>query len=94
LVSKSNDEVTIKRGVKTQLYLNIQFNKSGFRSIECNPTTYFSKQVGDNVCFNLEKDTSAWYFINNLIGLFVLVILTLIVTVLFVTWLMPDSWIN
>ena len=78
VVSKSSDEVAIKHGTRTELYLNIQFSKSGFRSIECNPTTYFSKQIGQNVCFNLDEDVSTWYEINNFIGLIVLLILGII----------------
>ena len=31
--SKSQDEIAIKYGTKTQLYLNIKFEKSGFRSM-------------------------------------------------------------
>ena len=32
IISKSNDEVAIKHGSRTQLFLNIQFNKKGFES--------------------------------------------------------------
>lgn len=69
VVSKSADEVAIKRGVNTRLYLNVQFNKSGFRSVSCNPTTYFSKKVGDNVCFELERDFGTWHRLSIVIGL-------------------------
>ncbi len=92
VISKSSDEVTIKHGVRTELYLNIQFNKSGFRSIGCTPTTYFSKKVGENVCFYLNKDVSIWYSINNLIGLVVLIILGVNIVGLFVSYLIPESW--
>lgn len=87
VVSKSNDEVTIKHGTRTELYLNIQFNKSGFRSIECDPTTYFSKKVGDSVCFDLDQKTSFWYKTNNVIGIMVLVISGVIALALFIGYL-------
>ena len=56
VISRLSDEINIKHGTKTELYLNVQFDKSGFRSIECTPTTYFSKKKGDDVCFKLKKD--------------------------------------
>lgn len=92
IISKSNDEVTIKRGIRTELYLNIEFEKSGFRSIKCNPTTYFSKQIGQTVCFNLNKDVSKWYVINNFVGYTVLSILCIIALSLFICFLIPDSF--
>ena len=54
--SRSADEVTIKHGTRTELYLNIDFDKSGFKSIEVNPTTYFRHTKGDRVCFTLSND--------------------------------------
>ena len=73
--SKSYDEVAIKHGSRTQLYLNIQFEKSGFRSIECEPTTYFSKNVGDYVCFELEDKSADSYRVYYVIGLVFLFII-------------------
>ena len=70
VVSRSNDEVAIKHGTQTNLYLNVQFENSGFRSIECSPTTYFSKKVGDKVCFKLDKPVSEWYHINHMIDMY------------------------
>lgn len=68
IISKSNDEVAIKHGVKTELYLNIQFDNNGFRSIECNPTTYFNHNKGERVCFDLEKETSSIHKLNFMFG--------------------------
>lgn len=53
--SKSGEEIAIKHGVKTILLLNIDFNKTGFKSIEVDYTTYFKYLKGQNICFNLEK---------------------------------------
>jgi hypothetical protein len=58
IISKSADEVIIKYGTKTELYLNIQFEKSGFKSIEVDPTLYFQKSKNDYVCFNLSDRQS------------------------------------
>jgi hypothetical protein len=87
VVSKSNDEVPIKHGSKTELYLNIQFDKSGFRSIECEPTTYFKYQKDERVCFNLRQKTSVSHIIYTLIGWVVMFIGGLIWLVLFVMYL-------
>lgn len=93
IVSKATDEIAIKNGSKTELYLNVQFEKSGFKSIDCEPTTYFKYKKGDNVCFNIEKDMGKWYNINNSVGLIVLVILTImLVLFLLFYYLLPDSW--
>ncbi len=92
VVSKSADEVVIKRGVMTELYLNVQFSKSGFRSIKCDPTTYFSKQIGNNVCFKLNEDVSVWYDINNLIGMLILLIFGIIILICLIFYLIPKSW--
>jgi len=61
VIAKSNDEVPIKHGVRTELYLIVNFNKSGVKSIQSNTETYFTKNVGDSVCFNLSQETSFWY---------------------------------
>ena len=92
VVSKSNDEVAVKHGTRTELYLIVQFNKSGVRAIECNPTTYFSKKVGDNVCFKQPKEVSEWYTINHVVGVVTLIVLGAIVLWNSALYLFPDSW--
>lgn len=68
VLSKGSDEVTIKYGVRTNLYLNIQFDKTGFKSQQVDPTTYFGSKVGDTKCFNLVFKPSIWHDISWLIG--------------------------
>lgn len=92
IVSKSSDEVAIKSGSRTKLYLNVQFEKSGFRSIECNPTTYFSKNVGERSCFYLDKNMGEKYHLNNFIGMFVAMILLILAFMLLVNYIAPDSF--
>ncbi len=55
IVSKSNDEVAIKHGSSTRLYLNIQY-QDRFESQEVNPTTYFKFKKGDTVCFESRQN--------------------------------------
>ncbi len=81
IISKSNDEVAIKHGSRTELYLNIQFNKTGFKSIEVSPTTYFKHSIGATICFDLDKETSRWYttsiFVGGLTSFMIIVVLIL-----------------
>lgn len=92
VISKSSDEVAIKHGVRTELYLNIEFEKAGFKSIECEPTTYFQKQIGEKVCFQLDIKKSNFYNTNNMIGACVLTILAFVLLVFLCCYLTPDSW--
>lgn len=94
IVSKSSDEVAIKYGVITELYLNIEFKKSGFKSIECEPSTYFKKHIGEDVCFNLRQNTPTSYDINNMIGCCFLVIISIVLFMMLISYLTPDSWIS
>lgn len=88
VVSKSNDELNIKHGTRTVLYLNIEFEKSGFKSIKSEPTLYFSKKVGDTVCFNLYYNHSNYENFKILIGLIFCFIILFFGFVLFIGWLL------
>ena len=92
VVSKSSDEVAIKHGTRTELYLNVQFENSGFKSVECGPTTYFSKKKGDNVCFEFNEEISNWQLFNIMIGYFVIVAICIVLLYYFVLYLLPESW--
>jgi hypothetical protein len=94
VVSKSNDEVSIKHGVRTELYLNVQFEKSGFYSVEVSPTTYFLRKKGDRVCFKLPEPVSVWHKLNHLIGFTVLIILSIIALVMLIIYLLPDNFFD
>lgn len=82
IISKSNDEITIKHGVKTELYLNIHFNRSGFKSIEVSPTTYFKYYRGDTVCFDINQEHNGWYDLKMMIGVVMCVIIIVILIAL------------
>lgn len=88
--SKSNDEVAIKHGTRTELYLNINFEKSGFKSIEVSPTTYFKNQRGERVCFNIDEKVSAWYRVRMIIGLFTLFMVAFTLGFLLICYLFQD----
>ena len=87
VVSKSNDEIAIKYGTETKLYLNIEFEKSGFQSIECAPTTYFQQKVGDRVCFDLDEKFNFTHEIKFLVGFLVIVILCVVCAIVLFVYL-------
>jgi hypothetical protein len=84
VISKSQDEVTIKYGTKTELYLNIQFDNVGFKSIEVEPTTYFGSDVGERVSFGLIKEKNGlemakflWGFVLTAIAIIALILISI-----------------
>ena len=85
--SKSNDEVVIKYGTKTELYLNVDFRETGFKAVEVSPTTYFQHKVGDYVCFDLDRSTSGWYAMRFLSGAIILVVIVFGLIVWFIMYL-------
>jgi hypothetical protein len=85
--SKSTDEVAIKHGTRTDLYLNIQFEKSGFKSISVDPTTYFKSKKGEYVCFNLKQDMTFSHHLKMMVALLTLVILVMVLIIGFIYYL-------
>jgi hypothetical protein len=90
VISKSQDEISIKYGVQTMLYLNIQFEKSGFKSVDVCPTTYFKSKIGDNLCFNLNEEVTGWYLVRSCIGAMVLAVLGIVFVFFFIGYLIED----
>lgn len=82
IISKSNDEVAIKHGSRTQLFLNIQFNKKGFESVEVEPTTYFKYKVGECICIDFHKNDAIIA-----IGFIASWLLIIVVAYFFICWL-------
>lgn len=87
VISKSQDEVTIKNGSQTELYLNIQFDKVGFKSIEVEPTTYFGSDVGERVSFGLIKEKTGFQFFKFIWGFLIVAVAIITVIVIFIKWL-------
>lgn len=86
--SKSTDEVAIKHGTSTELYLNVQFEKTGFIAMEVGPTTYFKFQKGNKVCFDLEdeKTKNNKHVIKHMAGLIILIIGGIVLLCYFIGW--------
>lgn len=91
IITKSNDEVTIKHDTRTELYLNIQFEKSGFKSIKVSPTTYFKNNKNENICLYLDKKTEFLFILYLFIGGISWVILFFIILLEFLCWLFQCS---
>ncbi len=87
VISKSQDEITIKYGTDTELYLNIQFDNVGFKSIEVEPTTYFGSDVGERVSFGLMKEKTWFEMIKFLWGFIVTAIVIVTLIVIGIKWL-------
>jgi hypothetical protein len=81
--SKSSSELSIKHGSETILYLNVDFKKSGFKSVKTSPTTYFKHSVGDRICFDLSKESTSKHGILMACGYITVSTLLLIVFAVF-----------
>lgn len=87
VISKSQDEVIIKNGSQTELYLNIQFDKVGFKSIEVEPTTYFGSDVGERVSFGLIKEKTGFQFFKFAWGFLIVAVAIITIIVISIRWL-------
>lgn len=88
--SKSSDEVAIKHGTQTELYLNIQFEKAGFKAINVNTTDYFHYQKGDKVCFDLAEKNQVFHRLTWMMGGLNIVIAILIILGVFLNYLFTE----
>ena len=85
IVSHSTDEIIIKHGTRTELYLNVIFDTGISKSINVEPTTYFFHKNGERICFNVDNDTTI--FTNILLGIgFVTGVLILINILVGIVW--------
>jgi hypothetical protein len=92
VISKSQDEVVIKYGTETKLYLNVQFDKEGFKAVNVSPTTYFDTKNGKRVCFDLYLPVSDWYMLRLVFGILFLIVGGVIAIGFFVAFLIgPDK---
>ena len=78
IVSKANNEIAIKNGLSTELYLNIEFEKSGFRSVKVNHTAYFKNNIGQHVCFYLNEEVNSQHIITCITALITIMFIALI----------------
>lgn len=89
--SKSNDEVSIKHGSRTELYLNVEFEKTGFKSVLVDPTTYFKNDVGNYVCFNLDEKVTIMHMINFTTGAIIFLVCGLGLIVMFFIYIFSED---
>lgn len=86
--SKSGEEIAIKHGVKTILLLNVDFNKTGFQSIEVDYTTYFKYSKGQNICINLEEEQTIIHLMFFVVSYVVQTLIVLILLYYFVRYIL------
>lgn len=89
IISKSADEVHIKHRSRTNLYLNVQFDRTGFISVLVDPSTYFYHKVGDTIQFNLNRETSVMYSLNHIIGIMSICLILFILFIALLIYLFP-----
>lgn len=55
---KVKNKIVVPGGYKQsgKTFLGVQLEKTGFKAVQVDETTYLKYEVGDSVCFNLEKD--------------------------------------
>lgn len=92
IISKSYDEVAIKHGTSTELYLNVQFDKSGFRAMEVGPTTYFKFKKCQRITFDLRDSTEEGNSIYFIMGLMCYVIIGFFSFIFLITWAFNLDW--
>lgn len=72
--SKFNEEVSIKHGTKTELYLIMQF-KTYEKAINVDVLTYSKAKVNDTLCFNTDVKRSFFKELSSFIGLLITIML-------------------
>lgn len=94
VISKSQDETVIKYGTETELYLNVQFKKTGFKSVKVGATTYFGTKVGETVCFDLNKDVGVYYMFTMMAGVFFWAVSGIVALVFLIRYLIGPEICN
>ena len=58
---KIKNKIVVPGGYKRsgETFLGVQFEKTRFKAVQVDETTYLKYEVGDFVCFNLQKDQTA-----------------------------------
>jgi len=87
VVSNGVSEIPVKRGSYTDFYLNIQFEKAGFKSIDVSRATWYSTKVNEHVCFNLPIAMPESHHIKFMGGCIILFALGIILVMGFIFWL-------
>lgn len=96
VVGSSSEDVPIKHGTQTELYLLMQYEHDGFQAQEVGATTYFQykDKIGTKLCFSLTKrnpelDTFRKELHHMMGGLFI-VVYFLIFLYIFIGWCEGD----
>lgn len=58
---KIKNKLVVPGGYKSsgKTFMGVQFQKTGFKSVQVDETTYLKYEPGDSVCFNLTKDQTS-----------------------------------
>lgn len=91
VIKKSQEEVSIRRGVRTELYLIVEFEKSGLKAQYVNPTTYFKFNKGDTVCFNIQEEVSDSHKAKMFFGFILFMVFCFVLVIFFVAYLVGEE---
>lgn len=69
VLKKSYDEVTIKYGSRTDLYLLIDFYNIPTKAINVTETAYLQAEIGKEICLQLSKQQTFFREISFLLGI-------------------------
>lgn len=87
ITEKATSEKEVLFGSKTIMLLCVQFEKTGFKTIEVDYNTFFKYKVGQNVCFNLYKVKGIWHYIFAFTSIFTTVITIFLIIVRFIFYI-------
>ncbi len=97
ILKHSSDEVSIKHGTRTELYLLIRFDSLYItKAIEVSPTTYLDNKDGDKVCFSLQKQTlypkshTGYAFFGMILEIIIGSIIIILLLYFLIKWIFPD----
>ena len=87
IVSKEQLIGASGKHLTTNVYLNIQFEKSGFKSIPTSVTDYFQRKEGERVCYDIDYERELKDEIFFLIGLILITVIIVLLLFLLIFYL-------
>lgn len=87
LYMKSYEDIVIKHGTRTELYLIVETKNQGLRSKEVGITEYMTTEIGDLVCMDIYVNQGDYHEVYMIIGAFFMVAIVIVALGSFLYWL-------
>lgn len=94
IVKSKAEIVSGKEYITAKLYLNVQFEKNGFKSLDVNPTTYLSSIVGEKICFDFICYEDNEFNFHALLGVVFAFLTIILFIIIFFLWLFDIDNVN